>query len=384
MNKPNVSKIEALMIACISILTLFYCIKLVGNHITTKRSKAFLNQDAFPLKSDAWFQEHLSNYSKFKNQPRHISGYLNWSHNEFKSSTINTSRYGYRLSGECSRSWPPSPLKNNIFIFGGSRAFGYGVADDQAMSFLIEKSLNEGTISRNGFCSYNFAQAGYMPEQVLSHVLHLSAIGALDNSVIIYMDGVNEGENPFPESIDLKGAYIRKSISFGHSLSSFVKNRVLGSLKSDPINYSFLTSDDFDKSISVSEHKYLADVSYNRFCGVTLALKSIVESKNSIFVRVLEPNPSFPSHKKHTKFRQWNRLFDILDGADRQSNYFYEYARGGCKEWPVDLNFLDLSDFAPAFEASAYSDWAHYSPALNAAISAKIVEILKLEYGNTK
>ena len=82
MNKPNVSKIEALMIACISILTLFYCIKLVGNHITTKRSKAFLNQDAFPLKSDAWFQEHLSNYSKFKNQPRHISGYLNWSHNE--------------------------------------------------------------------------------------------------------------------------------------------------------------------------------------------------------------------------------------------------------------------------------------------------------------
>ena len=383
MNK-NFSKIEALMIVCISILSLYYGIKLIGNYIGSKRSEAFLNQDAFPLKSNAWFQEHLSNYSKFKNQPRYISGYLNWSHNEFKSSTINTSRYGYRLSSKCSFVWPPSDLNKNIFIFGGSRAFGYGVADDQAMSFLIEKSLNEGKISGNSFCSYNFAQAGYMPEQVLSHVMHLSAIGVLNNSLVIYMDGVNEGENPFPESIDLNGAHIRKSISFGHSLSSFVKNRVLGSLNTDPPNDSFLTSDDFDKSLSETEHKYLAEVSYNRFCSVSLALKSIVESKNSIFVRVLEPNPSFPSHKKHTKFKQWNRLFDIPNGADRQSNYFYEYARGGCKEWPVDTKFLDLSDFPPAFESSSYSDWAHYSPGLNAAISARVVEILELRDGNTK
>lgn len=384
MNKPNVSKLEALMIVCISLLTFFYGIKIVSNHIGSKRPDAFLNQDAFPHQSDSWFKEHLSNYSKFKNQPRHISGYLNWSHNEFKSSTINTSRYGYRISGQCSLSWPPSDLNKNIFIFGGSRTFGYGVADDQAMSFLIQQSLNAKKISRNSFCSYNFAQAGYMPEQVLSHVLYLAAIGALDNSVVIYMDGVNEGENPFPESIDLKGSHIRKSLSFGHDLSSFVKNRVLGSLESDPINDSFLTSDDFGQSISVSEHKYFADVSYKRFCSVSLALKSIVDSKDSIFVRVLEPNPSFPSHKKYTKFKQWNRLFEISEGADRQSNYFYEYARGGCKEWPSDLNFIDLSDFAPAYETSAYSDWAHYSPALNAAISARIVNVLQFKNGNTK
>lgn len=375
MKKLNASKIEILMILCISLLSFFYGLKMIGAYIGSKRSEAFLNQDAFPLKSDAWFNEHLYNYSQFKNQPRYISGYLNWSHNEFKSSTINTSRYGYRISGQCSLSWPPSNLNNNIFIFGGSRAFGYGVADNQAISFLIPEFLNAKNISSNSFCSYNFAQAGYMPEQVLSHVLHLSSIGILDNSMVIYMDGVNEGENPFPESIDLKGSYIRKSISFGHDLPSFVKNRLLGSQKADQVNNSFLTSEDIGKSISFSEHKYLADVSYKRFCSVSLALKSIVESRNSTFVRVLEPNPSFPSHKKHTKFKQWNRLFEIPEGVDRQSNYFYEHARGGCKEWPSDINFIDLSDFTPAYETSAYSDWAHYSPALNAAISAMIVNV---------
>ena len=60
----------------------------------------------------------------------------------FSGRFVNVSEQGYRR-GLRAHPWPPSSDAFNIFVFGGSTTFGYGMPDWQTVTAFMEEILQE-------------------------------------------------------------------------------------------------------------------------------------------------------------------------------------------------------------------------------------------------
>ena len=106
-----------------------------------------------------------------------------------QGSWVNVDPVGFRHSADQGR-WPPSPETSAVFFYGGSTAFGYGVADAESIPSRLQESLNKRGCERE-VRVYNFGRGNYYGEQ--ERVLfgtHLVA-GHVP-SVAVFLDGLNE------------------------------------------------------------------------------------------------------------------------------------------------------------------------------------------------
>ncbi|MFH0824205.1 MAG: SGNH/GDSL hydrolase family protein [Pseudomonadota bacterium] len=114
-------------------------------------------------------------YTQFKEKP-------------CKGSYVNVDPRGFRpVMGQ--GTWPPEKGRFNVFVFGGSTAFGYRVADDQT----IPSHLQAGLAAETGLDVrvYNFGRCSYMSlqERVLFEKLLLSGNAP---ALAIFFDGLND------------------------------------------------------------------------------------------------------------------------------------------------------------------------------------------------
>ena len=102
---------------------------------------------------------------------------------------VNVHRAGFRLS-RGGAPWPLDPARANVFVFGGSTTFGYGVADDETIVSAIQAALDERLGAGKTAC-YNFGRGAYYssPERILFE--ELLAQGAVPR-VAVFQDGLNE------------------------------------------------------------------------------------------------------------------------------------------------------------------------------------------------
>jgi hypothetical protein len=84
-------------------------------------------------------------------EPEHVGKY------------VNISKHGFRFSKN-NGPWPPDGKNLNIFMFGGSTTFGYGVGDDQTIASHLQEFL--GSRSVRGVKVYNFGAGFYFSTQV--------------------------------------------------------------------------------------------------------------------------------------------------------------------------------------------------------------------------
>jgi hypothetical protein len=84
--------------------------------------------------------------------------------------------------------WPPEKTRFNVFVFGGSTTFGYGVADDDTIPSHLQETLAH---VHSGVCVYNFGRGYYysVQERILFEQLLLS--GAVPD-VAVFLDGLND------------------------------------------------------------------------------------------------------------------------------------------------------------------------------------------------
>ncbi|GAG17525.1 unnamed protein product, partial [marine sediment metagenome] len=80
----------------------------------------------------------------------------------YRGEYVNITEMGYRL-GRDQGPWPPEDRPYNIFVFGGSTTFGYGVADDQTIASHLQRRLGERTTREVRV--YNFGRGMYRSSQ---------------------------------------------------------------------------------------------------------------------------------------------------------------------------------------------------------------------------
>lgn len=103
---------------------------------------------------------------------------------------VNVSEAGFRHGRE-QGPWPPRSENLNVFVFGGSTTFGYGVPDAQTVPSLLQETLAR-RVARP-VCVYNFGVGFYYStqERILFEKL-LSNDFRPD--LAIFIDGVNDSE----------------------------------------------------------------------------------------------------------------------------------------------------------------------------------------------
>src|SRR6185369_12207002 len=94
---------------------------------------------------------------------------------------------GFR-AGRDQRPWPPDPARFNVFVFGGSTTFGYGVADGDTIASQLQPLL-----ARHGrdVAVYNFGRGYYYSTQ--ERILYEQLLaGGFVPALAVFIDGLND------------------------------------------------------------------------------------------------------------------------------------------------------------------------------------------------
>ena len=105
----------------------------------------------------------------------------------FRGRFVNVDRSGFRRS-EPQEGWPPDPAKLNIFVFGGSTVFGYGVSDRETLASALQAELRS---HREASGRHNFGRASYFSTQELMLYYWLLTSGHVP-ALAIFVDGLND------------------------------------------------------------------------------------------------------------------------------------------------------------------------------------------------
>ena len=147
----------------------------------------------------------------------------------FAGTYVNVDPHGFRLTRE-QGPWPPSPDNVNVFLFGGSTAFNYGVPDQDTIASHLQQALSEAGHARP-VRVYNFGRGLYNSslERLLfeklvgeSHVPHMA----------IFLDGLNEFffVNDEPPFTDVLRHLFEEAIRDEHGRPALLLRELLANL----------------------------------------------------------------------------------------------------------------------------------------------------------
>src|SRR5262245_40303253 len=105
---------------------------------------------------------------------------------------VNIAAAGFRV-GPDQGPWPPEPTYYNVFLFGGSTAFGYGLVDHDTVAAYLQGRL--GTAGGRPVRVYNFARCGYYSTQERILFERLVVAGQAPDAAV-FLDGLNDFSMP--------------------------------------------------------------------------------------------------------------------------------------------------------------------------------------------
>ncbi|HSG40223.1 MAG TPA: SGNH/GDSL hydrolase family protein [Thermoanaerobaculia bacterium] len=125
-----------------------------------------------------------------RQRPLRFNPYTQFQEKPFRGRFVNVVEPGYRL-GRDPGPWPMAQGVHNVWVFGGSTTFGYGLPDGETIPSLLQASLRRrfpGAPIR----VYNFGQGYFYSAQELALLQSLLAAGSAPPQVAVFIDGINE------------------------------------------------------------------------------------------------------------------------------------------------------------------------------------------------
>ena len=138
----------------------------------------FTRRELHALLHETWSQPFLYEpFTQFKERPR-------------TGRYVNVSEHGFRAGLAPPPPWPPDRRFRNVFLFGGSTAFGYGLPDHQTIAAFLQRRLPSEPSARE-WRVYNFGRGAYYSSQERILFEQLLVSGAVPD-LAIFVDGLNE------------------------------------------------------------------------------------------------------------------------------------------------------------------------------------------------
>lgn len=308
---------------------------------------------------------------------------------------VNIHKFGFRRSPD-QADWPPSPEKINIFFFGGSTTFGYGVEDGETIPSRLQAEFRKQFGDRAAI--YNFGQEAYYSTMELILFEKLLLAGHRPD-VAIFTDGLNDlilaeplfakemrcFMNPFTEGCSAaKGRNIAEVFQSGTrrgvgdlpivramTLAWDAFRRRDGSDKQagnrdDPAGRAF----DPRAPEAQDDPKFRDPAVLNARIDRYLASKKMIEAVASHYgvkpIFVWQPAPTY-------KYNEANHLFAYRGYKEQKeisyTRYGYPLMRERVESEKLGDNFLWCADIQEGVNAPLYVDTIHYTAAFSLAIA---------------
>jgi len=286
----------------------------------------------------------------------------------FRGRFVNIDPAGFRYSKN-QAPWPPQPGATNVFLFGGSTAFGYYLPDDQT----IPSWLQQCAAARNArppLAVYNFARPAYISTQELALFQQLLRAGHVP-TVAIFIDGLNDFI--FSDGVP----------KFTAELRGFMN----GETASNPLNSlpmvraaHWLSNRWSGTAASAPPEKvpdYADATVLGRVTSRWLANRKMIEAAAAAFgvrtVFVWQPIPVYDYDLRYHLFLHSDSEF----GGFIRAKYGYAVMNGLREQGLLGPDVLWLADMQRDRHENLYVDSVHYNAAFSAEIAARIYDFLE-------
>ena len=285
---------------------------------------------------------------------------------------VSIAEPGYRHSKN-QGPWPPDPDRLNVFVFGGSTVFNFGVADDQTIASHLQAYLAADT--GLPVSVYNWGRCMHYSTLERIKFEALLVEGHVPD-VAVFIDGLNEfyhkddepAFTPRLRKVFVKEAPVERS-PWPSALATLPMARAARALRDR------LAPEDEPEPVRETADDDSADAGVNR--GIVaryFRTKSLIEAAAHAYgvtpVFVWQPVPMYKYDEDCHPF--------AMGGYGRHTRSIYGYPLAA--EWvaghPVGRNFLWLADMQEAAKEMLYVDVVHYSPEMSRRIARRIADYI--------
>jgi len=308
------------------------------------------------LLTEIWVRPMVyAQFMEFKEQPIH-------------GKYVNVSERGFRVNPP-QGPWPIDPKNYNIFVFGGSTTFGYGVADDQTIPYYLQSRLIKSNHGDRRICVYNFGCAFYTSTQERIQFEQFLQSGIKPDRAI-FIDGLNDfffAGNILPftsrltKAMDQRNQFVRDLLDLSQILPVGRAVGFLGlTLKPIPPN---------TKADSQLVSRVIEDYIWNK-----KTIESIGKENGVPTVFVFQPVPMYKYDLKYHLFQAgangtgWEQHLNAFEGYPLMAKYVAEH--------PMGNDFLWLADIQEGKQKPIYCDQVHYTPEFDDEIAADLEKFL--------
>src|SRR5208282_2142497 len=106
-----------------------------------------------------WREEDVKTLLLETRREKEYEPFTGFREKPYRGKFVNIDPAGFRLS-KGQALWPPSPEALNVFVFGGSTAFGAALPDDETISSRLQEAAAADQASPP-LAVYNFARPAY-------------------------------------------------------------------------------------------------------------------------------------------------------------------------------------------------------------------------------
>ena len=325
------------------------------------------------LLDETWSRPYLYEpFTQFKERPYH-------------GKYVNVSEHGFRVSKN-QGPWPPKQSNLNIFLFGGSTTFGYGITDDQTIASHLQEYLSNKL--NRGVSVYNFGRGYYYSTQERILLEQLLTSGYVPD-LAIFIDGINDfylnTNEPmwtvrFEEYVigdeERKLRNVRQKIKTFTSrwpISRAIRgiNRRLNSSHVNRINTNAQSESEKRKTgKNLIDEEVITKKVIKNYLENKKVIESLTASYNVQPVFVWQPVPNF-------KYDDSNHLFAFGDPrGPMHTIYGYGYMEEYIKANPLGENFLWCADIQQELQEPLYVDPYHYSSKLSKMLAVTIADLM--------
>jgi len=323
-------------------------------------------------------------------RPHVYEPFTQYKEGRYRGHYVNVDEHGFRLSAK-QAPWPPNSNAFNIFVFGGSTTFGYGVSDNETIPSFLQEEIRATTGS--AVAVYNFGRSSYYSTQERVLFENLLAAGNRPK-IAIFIDGLNEFLHPYGRpmyTLRLQDymastnvtADLATSTSLDEEMKSLlplvarlpvvrlikrIEHRACGWLNDCEVASAARQNADSEST---------ARIILNRYMTNKKMIEAIAAAYNVTPVFVWQPVPSYDADKKSNLFRAdlWHYMvpgYSMLDipigysmlAADRQKK-------------PIAGNFLWCADIQEGRHDPLYVDALHYTAAFSKDVAECIAKQLR-------
>lgn len=288
---------------------------------------------------------------------------------------------GFRYSSK-QAPWPPSPERWNVFVFGGSTTFGYGVTDDETIASALQRALGRYELCapnrdiRGGVAVYNFGCGSHYSTQERILFEQLLSAGHRPD-LALFIDGLNDFYfyEDKPAFTDILTTLTKEE---DPPLSTYLTNvslvraaRDLKTWLAPPAEANAHASPDAEKQLYDNPEKLRAVI--GRYAQNKKLAEATAAAYGVATAFVWQPVPMFGYDLSHHPFG--------AEGFGRFtfSRYGYPYVKQLAQAGWFGERFLWCGDMQSDLNEALYVDPLHYTAAMTERLGREIRDRLVTE-----